>query len=255
MKVGVCTRHTQSTRDEGPQWLAGRYRGGAELSDAEYLAAAPSGVDWAYASPLDAAAYDRMLVTSVDHLSSADCMMLALCEPVIFLHHDITPTLYRRALLESARVVMVHTPAQARRLFTWSPNMRVEFVLSAIDTSEIRCEEKRERFALAAARNHPLKGLKNARIWAARNGYQIRVMTRDTRPDVLDAMSRAEVFVHLPIEFESECRGVIEAVLSGCRIVTNANVGLTSVDGWDDRVALKRLVDEAPAKYWDIVCR
>ena len=255
MRLGVCTTHTPSARDEGPGWLPGKYRGGAELSDAEYLAAAPNGVEWSYTSPEAAHDYDRLLLTSVDHLSSADCMALAEREPVIFLHHDIQPTLYRRALLEAARVVMLHTPAQAERILAWAPDIRVEFVLSAIDTSLIRSELEREPVALAAARNHPLKGLKNAKIWAARNGYPIRVMTRDTRADVLDAMSRAEVFVHLPVEFESECRSVIEAVLSGCRVVTNENVGVTSIGGWDDPDLLRSLVDEAPAKYWEIVCR
>ena len=255
MKLGIISTHTQTMGDAGPEWLPGAFRGGAELSDHEYLSAAPNGVEWEYTTPAMASTYDRVLVTSLDGMSDADLRAVAELAPVVFLHHEVMPSPMRARFLEAARLVMLHTPAQAERILAWAPDVRVEFVLSAIDTSLIRSELEREPVALAAARNHPLKGLKNAKIWAARNGYPIRVMTRDTRADVLDAMSRAEVFVHLPVEFESECRSVIEAVLSGCRVVTNENVGVTSIGGWDDPDLLRSLVDEAPAKYWEIVCR
>jgi len=127
-------------------------------------------------------------------------------------------------------------------------------VLSHFDTSQCHNREKRE-FALWAARLHPLKGLNQAKFWAASAGFDLAIAYRSSREEVLNLMSFAEVFVHLPLNFESEGRAVMEAVISGCRIVTNKNVGLISVDGWDDPSRLKDMVDEAGTKFWEMVCR
>jgi hypothetical protein len=66
-------------------------------------------------------------------------------------------------------------------------------------------------------------------------------------------MSFTEYFVHLPLAFESECRAVMEAVLSGCKIVTNDNVGITSVTDWEDPDALKNMIDKAGQTFWRLV--
>lgn len=254
MKLGVVSTHTPTIDDGNPMWLPGAYRGGAELSDAEYLAAAPYDVEWEYTTPEEAESFDRVLVSSIDQLSDDDCRRLAPLSPIVFLHHAPNVTPERRRLVESARVVMLHTPAQEFEVRKWSEPKRVELVLSAIDLSEISRSETRERFALVACRDHPLKGIKNARIWAAREGYPLYVYTREDRSRVLEAMSRAEVFVHLPLVVESECRSVIEAVLSGCRVVTNDLVGITSVPGWQDPTMMRYLVERAPVHYWNVVC-
>lgn len=254
MKLGIISTHTQTMGDAGPEWLPGAFRGGAELSDYEYLSAAPNGVEWEYTTPAMASTYDRVLVTSLDGMSDADLRAVAELAPVVFLHHEVMPSPMRTRFLEAARLVMLHTPAHEARTRVWCNPQRVELVLSAIDTSVIKPADQKQRFVLAASRNHPLKGLKNAKIWAAKHDYPCLVMTRQPREKVLEAMSIAEVFAHFPLEFESECRSVIEAVLSGCRIVTNANVGLTSVAGWDDPTQLRGLVDAAPEQYWRLVC-
>jgi hypothetical protein len=110
-------------------------------------------------------------------------------------------------------------------------------------------------FALWAARNHPMKGLNQAKIWAFNAGFDLVVMHSHPREEVLNVMSMAEVFVHLPLNFESEGRAVMEAVLSGCRIETNKNVGITSVEGWDDKSKLREMVDEAGVRFWECVIR
>jgi hypothetical protein len=66
-------------------------------------------------------------------------------------------------------------------------------------------------------------------------------------------MARSEWFVHLPLAFESECRAVMEAVLSGCSIHTNENVGITSVDDWHDADALRHMIDKAGDTFWKLV--
>jgi hypothetical protein len=254
VNVGVITTHKPVVSDAGAGWLPGAYRGGAELSDAEYFRAAPQGVVWEYTTPRDAAVFDRVLVTSVDGLSDADAEHLASLEPVVFLHHATQPTDAKRMIVDAARVLMLHTPAHAERTLAWSSPRRVELVLSCLDFDSPPPAVRRERFALAACRDHPLKGVANAKKWAAIHDMPLVVMTREERSTVLEAMSRAEVFVHLPLEFESEGRSVMEAVLSGCRVVTNANVGVTSVAGWDDPGVLAPMIRDAASEYWRIVC-
>lgn len=254
MRIGVITTHHPVSTDQGDGWLPGAYRGGAELSDAEYLASAPDDVTWEYTSPEDAAAFDRILITSIDHLNRAECDYLAALEPVVFLHHEVAGLPERKTLLEAARVVMLHTPAHAERTLKWCDPKRIQLVLSAIDVPVPDPSVERERVALAACRNHPLKGIKNARVWAAKNQLLLEVMTREPRETVLERMRHAEVFIHLPLAFESEGRAVMEAVLSGCRVVANDLVGITSVPGWDVAEVLRAEIAAAPRVYWESVC-
>ena len=254
MRLGVISTHVPVSEDAGRGWLPGAYRGGAELSDAEYLEAAPDHVEWEYTTAADLDRFDRILVTSIDQLGPAECEVIGERGPIVFMHHAVQAQPWHARLVSGARVVMVHTPAHAALVEEWSSPRRVELVLSAIDSSKIRACEEREPFALVACREHPLKGVKNAKLWAAREGYDLVVMHREPRSVVLDAMSRAEVFVHLPLAFESEGRAVLEAVLAGCRVIANDYVGATSVPGWNDPVMVRHLVDTAAERYWGVVC-
>jgi hypothetical protein len=92
-----------------------------------------------------------------------------------------------------------------------------------------------------------------AHAWALENDLPFLDLTDVDRSVVLDAMARVEWFVHLPLAFESECRAVMEAVLSGCRIHTNDNVGITSVQDWDDPDALRQMIDRAGDTFWKLV--
>jgi hypothetical protein len=48
---------------------------------------------------------------------------------------------------------------------------------------------------------------------------------------------------------------VMEAVLSGCTVRTNDNVGITSYEHWDDPQWLSDEIDSASEKFWGFVCR
>jgi hypothetical protein len=111
----------------------------------------------------------------------------------------------------------------------------------------------KQPFALWAAREHPLKGKLNAEIWAAQAGYEFKALTNVPRETVLDALARCEYFVHLPLAFESECRTLAEAVLSGCKVHTNDLVGLTSVQDWDNPEVLRNMIDLAGSTFWRLV--
>jgi hypothetical protein len=225
------------------------------MSDYEYQQAAPAGVqidvfgadEWE-----QTLSYDRIVITGTDRLSDVAMIELAHRRPMVFLHHEQTESGPRQALLNSAFPLVVHTPAHLHLELQWCQPEYTGLVLSHFNTTECR-ELRKQPFALWAARNHPLKGLNQARMWAHGAGFPLVIMHDHPREDVLEFMSRAEAFVHLPLCFESEGRAVMEAVLSGCRVQTNQNVGITSVEGWHDKSYLRELIDLAGEQFWGFV--
>jgi hypothetical protein len=185
-------------------------------------------------------------------LSEQAMVTLADENPMVFLHHEQTESPGRFALLNAADPLVVHTPAHMELELSWCEPRSVELVLSHFDTTECVNKEKKN-FALWAARNHPLKGLQQAKVWAYNFGIDLLAVSTLPREEVLVLMSQAEWFVHLPLNFESEGRAVMEAVLSGCQIHTSRNVGITSVEGWDDPSRLRELVDNAGVHFWECV--
>lgn len=246
------THHLPVADTGGGKWLPGIYRGGAEMSDAAYRAQAPDDVEIVVCGPQEwerALDCDRIVVTGTDLLSEQAMIRLADESPMVFVHHEQTESPGRMVLLESAEPFVVHTPAHLDRELKWVTPKWSEMVLSYFDTSECH-EAKKEPFAVWAARNHPQKGLMQARLWAHAAGFPLVILYEHDRSEVLQFMSRAQAFVHLPLTFESEGRAVMEAVLSGCVVQTNKNVGVTSIPGWDDKTRLRDMVDRAGYDFW-----
>lgn len=256
MKLAWVTHHLPRDTDSPAGYhLPGRFVGGAEMTDQAYIDAAPTGVaiqrlgpdEWEQA--LDA---DDIVITGTDLLSEQAMLTLAERRPVVFLHHAQTRTPARRVLLNTCRTMLVHTPAHLWHELNWvDPPIR-QLVLSPMDPTECTVAVK-ERFALWANRMHPLKGPLAAKMWAVEHDMPLVMLSTSPRNDVLEVMSRAEVFVHLPQALESESRATIEAVLSGCRVVANDNVGITSVDKWRDRGWLADQVATAGTRFWELV--
>ena len=64
--------------------------------------------------------------------------------------------------------------------------------------------------------------------------------------------SRAEYFVHLPQKFQPGERGVFEAVLCGCKVIINDNVGHSSWGwNWEDIDFIREQLKQAPVKFWE----
>ena len=254
-RIAWLTHHLPVEETGGGKWLPGRFRGGAEMSDHEYRMAAPPWVTIDVFSPEEwelCLEYDRIVITGTDLLTEEAMVRLAEEKPMVFIHHEQIESPGRAILFEAAEPFVCHTPAHLARERLWCEINYAELVLSHFDTDECGIGRK-EPFALWAARNHPQKGLNQAKVWAHGFGIPIVVMSDYERRDVLQMMSKAEWFVHTPISFESECRSVMEAVLSGCRVHTNRNVGIASVDNWDDRIYLKEMIDNAGQDFWSCV--
>lgn len=105
----------------------------------------------------------------------------------------------------------------------------------------------KQNYALWAGRDHPQKGRIAARIWAQRNGMELRELTNVPRSTVLDAMSTASVFVYLPKSHDTIPRTLIEAELAGCRIVTNSHAGRR------DPGSIRDVLASHVSRFWDLV--
>lgn len=253
MKVAWVTHHLEG--EGGPGWLPGLHRGGGEMTDAALRDAAPSGVQLEVLSPQrarEADGYDRVVVTGTDLLTDTDMVRLSLLRPLVFLHHRQKPSQARGMLLAAADPLVVHTPAHEAVERLWCEPRRVEHVLSPMG-DVFRTGPKRD-VALWAARDHPSKGRLVAEAYATSKGWPFKALFDAPRADVLDAMAEARWFIHLPLWFESEARSVIEAVLSGCEVVANRNVGLTSCERWRDRQWLTEQTSTAAQRFWGLVC-
>ena len=265
MKIGWYTHHIENdpnvalrSSESASGLFTGQFAGGAEMSDYEYRLQAPLGFDVEIVTPYtfdthDIHQFDSVVVTGTDAFSNEQLTELGQHEPFVFVHHLQTPRSGLNDLIRGSRLFVTHTPAHMRRELSWTKPRKTAQVLSYFDTSHITDHMDKKPYALWAARTHPLKGRLKAEQWAAQAGYEFKALTDVPRSQVLDAMARSEWFVHLPLAFESECRAVMEAVLSGCRIHTNDNVGITSVEDWSDTDHLKHMIDNAGDTFWRLV--
>lgn len=257
MKLAWVSHHLPRETDSPHAFhLPGQYVGGAEMTDATLRAAAPDGIDIEIVPPhlaQMALECDDIVITGTDHLSDASMMLLADQKPAVFLHHEQTPSAGRKYLLENARTVIVHTPAHYEIEKRWSVPNNVQYALSPLDPSECWIEEPKLEQAVWANRMHDLKGPRAAAMWAAKNDIPLVRLSNVPRSEVLQALAVSRYFVHLPLGFESESRATIEAVLSGCEIIANDNVGITSVPGWDDRERLTDMLSTAAETWWNHV--
>lgn len=262
MKIGWYTHHIVKTPEnlsEGQEWLfSGKFAGGAEMTDYEYQQQAPLGIQIEIVTPYtfdthDIHKFDSVVVTGTDFFTDQQLLELSKNDPFVFVHHLQTPRASLKSLIDNSRLFVTHTPEHMRRELSWTNPRKTAQVLSYFDTGKCHDHLDKKSIALWAARSHPLKGRLKAHAWALQNDLPFTALTNVDRELVLDAMARSEWFVHLPLAFESECRAVMEAVLSGCKIHTNDNVGITSVKDWDNPESLKQMIDNAGKVFWEMV--
>lgn len=263
MKIGWYTHHIErepKVSEIGAQsdlgLFTGRFAGGAEMSDYEYRQFVPKNIEIEVVTPnnfQNPADFDSVIVTGTDGFEDWHLLALSDFEPFVFVHHLQTQRDSLRELINNSRMFVTHTPSHMARELAWTSPNRTAQVLSYFDTNEIKPLDVKQKVAIIAARNHPLKGINQSKIWAAQQGLDSITYLNSEREIVLRAMERSEWFVHLPIAFESECRAVMEAVLAGCKVHANNNVGITSVEDWHDPEALKNMIDKAGETFWRLI--
>jgi len=256
MRVAWITHQFPSVEgaENGENLLPGRFPGGAERSNHNRIQARPEGVevtlvhsrDWT-----DALSYDQIIIGATDLLSETAMKELSTRDFAISVMHPHPVTWSNKLLFENAKIVIGLTPAHLKGSLHDYNVKRSEWVLSPVELSKIQVKEK-EEFALHAARRDWWKGATQAQEWADANNIPLTIMQKETHETVLETMSRAKYFVHLPLILDAEPTACIEAVLSGCQVIHNHNVGLTSVPDWDSPKALEKRLETAGADFWQL---
>lgn len=247
--IAWLTHHLPRTTEE--PGIPGLYRGGAEMSDAAYLQAAPEEVklygpdQWR-----EAIQHEKVIVTGTDLLTDEAMLELCKVKPVVMVHHKQTRSLARQELINNCRKFIARTPRHLEIELQWTSPKATAWVVSSFNPDDFVAKPK-ENFAVWAARLHQQKGPLEAMVWASQAEIPLLMLYDKPRETVLEAMSRAKHFVFLPTDFDSESRVTIEAVLSGCEPHVNEHVGITSVSGWNDRDKLAELVSNSAKKFWE----
>lgn len=215
-------------------WLmdASPYVGGAELTQAEFRAAAPDGVEIIdcpagdVTAGLDAYVVHNCVTYTLDDLDGINA-------PVVKYWHDVGP----------------HVPREVREWLAWnaqevccSPLQQQEMRLDgavvppAMDLSRFEAAASCERSGSVsvAAWQNPGKAPEQVAKWGAENGgvqffgggpFAPPGSVWVPQENMPALLSRFERFVFLPTALEPFCRTVAEAWAAGCEIVTNGLVG------------------------------
>jgi hypothetical protein len=243
-RVGWVTHHLMDGRS-GEVWLPGTV-GGAEMTDAAMIAAAPDDVevtvipsgDWR-----DALQFDRIVVTGTDLLDAEAMLTLAEREPVVWVHHQQEFHPARQRLFANAKPFLTMSALHSR-VEQAAFGVPSQWCHGAFDPDVVKPAERKNRVALWAARDHPQKGRVNARLWAFNNGMPLVEVTNQPHDTVLYEMSQAHTFVFLPAAFDACPRTLIEAELAGCEIVTNGLAGRR------DQGSIRQILSEQIRKFW-----
>ncbi|MDC3377157.1 hypothetical protein OAV85_04055 [Candidatus Nanopelagicales bacterium] len=229
----------------GSAFLPGKHAGGGEMADDGMIARAPDDatvVRIPAPSWEEALEFDLIVVAATDQLSDAALQALAGRQPWVWVHHKQAETPARKELFTHAERFICMSKFHADLEQRWV-NRAPEWNHGWIDPLDVSPADKTHD-ALWAARNHPQKGLINARLWATRENRALTEITNAPRDLVLEAMSKHRTFVFLPKGIDSCPRTLIEAELAGCDIVTNSNAGRR------DPGILEDVLYEQPAKFW-----
>lgn len=239
----VAWIHNTPPKVEG--LLPGEFAGGGEMADAGMIGQAPDHLDITRIPAADwetALEFDRIVVAATDQLSDQAMRALAKRSPIVWIHHQQQPSEARATLFAAADPFLCMSEFHAEIESRWT-GLRPGWNHGWIDPCDV-IPAKKTADALWAARNHPQKGLINARLWAAREGRALTEITNAPRQVVLDAMSIHRAFVFLPKGVDSCPRTLIEAELAGCQIVTNNNCGRR------DPGDISEVLFEQPRKFW-----
>jgi glycosyltransferase involved in cell wall biosynthesis len=239
-------------------WLVDNpgYIGGAELSQAEFRAAAPEGVEVVDCPPGGVVpGLDAYVVHNHTHYRPDDLDKLT--GRVVRYHHDLRPQHVTDAIhLFCSPLQRAHTGIDG------------ECIPPAIDYEAFKPDSWPDGDPRGGkvwlGRFYPGKGIELACEYATGNGgidfygegplvptstEYVRVKAPVSHSEVPDVLRRYKTFVHLPTVIEPFGRTVAEAWAAGCELVINRNVGAA---WW---------ISEAPDKlksagedFWAVVC-
>jgi hypothetical protein len=240
-------------------WLADKpdHTGGAELTQAEFRAAVPDGVEIVDCVPGHIPACDRYVVHNCMQYDLED---LTMCSgPTFKVWHDVGPWIRpeMRSWLDANALAVCCSPLQAEY-------MRIEAVCipPAVDLSRFEAAaesmngNRKGAVSVGSWRNYG-KAPHKAAEWAQGNGGidfygDGPFAPPSSRPIAYEGMpallARYETFVFLPSVIEPFGRTVAEAWAAGCEIVTN---GLVGARYWIEEQP--EAIETAAETFWGVV--
>ena len=250
--------------------------GGAQLNETIMAKAAPCWVEIVRCYPGQMRAADAYVLHNVKFFSR-DELEIALSKPYIKIEHDYWNCVQRwqrdwvLPVMNGARAVIFLSPLH-RDVWLRRPGMRPQRVFLVPSPLEpepwlaAARQAKERRGVIWLGEFQPHKGVVEACRWAARHepvdvygfgplhpqGPGVHVRGYLAYKDVPATLARYKRFLFLPRWQEPFGRTVAEAVLAGCELICNANVGALSW-GWKTREEWAAAVSEAPQLFWKIV--
>ena len=238
-------------------WLADSpgYIGGAELTQAEFKAAAPDDVEVVDCPP---GSVDSTCETFVvhNHWTYEDADLANLRGRVVRYYHDIRP------MWVKSDISIFCSPQQRDRM-----RLKGECIPPPLNPEDFKpprqSKKRREGTCSIAGWRSPGKGGQYVQEWAVSNDIDVHVYgggsfvpqglgIKNHGPvlpeKVREVLWSYERFVFLPWEFEPFCRTVAEAHFAGCHVVTNNLIGARH---WLER---PEVFKTATDDFWSVVC-
>jgi hypothetical protein len=220
------------------------YLGGAEMTQAEFRAAAPKGVEVVDCRPGNVVSgLDRYVIHNCVHYSGQD--LAAADGPRVKYLNDVWPDgdpLVRREVLSTAHVIFT-SPLHRERFYSVP---RSSVIPPALDLARFRAAKNGHRKgAVCVARLAYGKGLERLVDYPE----PVDVFTDLPPEQVAPTLARYARFVFLPTALEPFGRAVVEAWAAGLEVIINRNVGARYFIE-EDQPAL----ESASEDFWRVVC-
>ena len=261
-------------------WLADlsypQYNGGAERTDYVIKEAGKKlGLDiqdMHIADECDTNDYDLVVISNIHRWKDGvvSKMIEDTYTPIVFFSHDPLMHKWYPKAIKQAFCTVFMSPAH-KKFYTRKLALGTHFIQphGLTDMDSWYSSEDREDIYLYIGDLNGYKGVQNVYKWAMDNpDKEVRLWGRHMAkfPFLLDnfkyygwldqdklaeTLSKAKYFLHLP-EFVDPCpRMVTFAMMSGCEIIGNENIGTFSYDWpWEDMDAVKKILKRAPRKFW-----
>jgi len=241
-------------------WLLdqGATVGGAELTQAEFRAAAPDDVEIVDCQPGQIEDCDRYVVHNCVTYDLEDLQRLD-GKPVVKYWHDVGPWLQdgvKDWLIENALSICC-SPLQADYMHLQALVIPPPVDLDRFMDAASRMNGGRKGAVCVASWRNAGKGQRKVMEWAEANGgidiygggYLAPPGSREIAYEGMPAlMARYQTFVFLPTVIEPFGRTVAEAWAAGCEIVTN---GLVGARYWLEESP--EAMDTAAEDFWGVV--
>jgi len=241
-------------------WLfdQGETVGGAELTQAEFKAAAPEDVEIIDCQPGQIENCDRYVVHNCVTFELEDLQQLD-GKPVVKYWHDVGPWLKDgvKDWLTANALSICCSPLQADYMGIEALVIPPPVDLGRFEEAASKMNGGRRGAVCVASWRNAGKGQRTAMEWAEQNGgldiygggYLAPPSSREIAYEGMPAlMARYQTFVFLPTVIEPFGRTVAEAWAAGCEIVTN---GLVGARYWLEENP--EAMDTAAEDFWGVV--